>query len=308
MAGLGRGLSSLLSDSKKSKEEKSTDVLNTLQHTSNNKENIVIDEGSKVVEIDLNLLEPSIYQPRKDFDDNSLKELSLSIKEPGLLEPLLVKKQNEGKYSIICGERRFRACKLANLVKVPCLVRDDLKENAYAIALIENIQREDLNPLELSKALEIMMSECNLKQDELAKTLGKSRSSIANLLRLNNLNEDVKGYLKQGIIELGHAKALLALDDNLQVKAAKYVVDHGLNVRQTEVFVKEIKEGRDENQDNKKNYRPESFSVWESSLTEQLGGVKVRFSGKDEDKGKLTLSYSTHQQLAKVLKLLGIDQ
>lgn len=308
MAGLGRGLSSLLSDSKKAKEEKFIDASNTLQQVPTLNEHVSLDNGSKVIDINLDLLEPSIYQPRKDFDDESLKELSQSIQEHGLLEPLLVKQLDNGKYSIICGERRYRACKLANLDKVPCLVRDDLKENAYAIALIENIQREDLNPLELSKALELMMTECHLKQDELAKTLGKSRSSIANLLRLNNLNEDVKSYLKQGLIELGHAKVILGLDESLQATTAKYVIDHGLNVRQTESFVKEIKEGGDEKKENKKNYRPDSFNDWENCLNKQLGGVKVKFTGKDEDNGKLTLSYSTHQQLTKVLKLLGIDQ
>ena len=146
MAGLGRGLDSLLSESKKNREEKVREnevsqPLNTIS------QDILTSEKNKIVELPISILKPSIYQPRKNFDKESLEELSLSIKEHGLLEPLLVKKSDEDKYEIICGERRYRACKLANLENVPCLIRDDLGDNGYAVALIENIQREDLNPI-----------------------------------------------------------------------------------------------------------------------------------------------------------------
>ena len=300
MAGLGRGLSSLLSESKKYKEEKIAE--SSLQ------ENLRTDkeaENCSIVDINIDSLEPSIYQPRKSFDKDNIKELADSILEHGLLEPLLVKKSENGKYAIICGERRFRACKLAGLKKVPCIVRDDLKQKAYAVALIENIQREDLNPLELSQALEFMLNECHLNQDELAKTLGKSRSSVANLLRLKNLNEEVKTLLIQGDIDLGHAKVLLSLDDENQKKAAIVVVKKSLSVRQTEQYVNALK-NNSEDAEEKNTYKDPEFTNWEKTLSSRLNGVKVKFSGKGEDKGKLTLSYSSKEQLLEVLKQLGL--
>ncbi len=298
MAGLGRGLSSLLSESKKYKEEK-------LSSPSPEKENGQLDNNKGIVDIELDKLEPSVYQPRKFFDNESISELANSISEHGLLEPLLVKKNNNGKFAIICGERRFRACKLASLTKVPCIIRDDLENNAYAIALIENIQREDLNPLELSKALEQMIHECNLSQDALAKSLGKSRSSIANILRLRNLHPDVQKQLAIGSLDLGHAKVLLGLKYELQPQAANIVISKGLNVRQTEDFVEEIKKEKNDKSDVSK-YRPKEYESWEKSLSSRFKGLKVKFSGKNADNGKVTLSYSSHEQLVELLKQLGL--
>ena len=298
MAGLGRGLSSLLSESKKYKEEK-------LSSPSPEKENGQLDNNKGIVDIELDKLEPSVYQPRKFFDNESILELANSISEHGLLEPLLVKKNNNGKFAIICGERRFRACKLASLTKVPCIIRDDLENNAYAIALIENIQREDLNPLELSKALEQMIHECNLSQDALAKSLGKSRSSIANILRLRNLHHDVQKQLAIGSLDLGHAKVLLGLKYELQPQAANIVISKGLNVRQTEAFVEEIKKEKNDKLDVSK-YRPKEYENWEKSLSSRFKGLKVKFSGKNADNGKVTLSYSSHEQLVELLKQLGL--
>lgn len=298
MAGLGRGLSSLLSESKKYKEEK-------LSSPSPEKENGQLDNNKGIVDIELDKLEPSVYQPRKFFDNESISELANSISEHGLLEPLLVKKNNNGKFAIICGERRFRACKLASLTKVPCIIRDDLENNAYAIALIENIQREDLNPLELSKALEQMIHECNLSQDALAKSLGKSRSSIANILRLRNLHPDVQKQLAIGSLDLGHAKVLLGLKYELQPQAANIVISKGLNVRQTEAFVEEIKKEKNDKSDVSK-YRPKEYENWEKSLSSRFKGLKVKFSGKNADNGKVTLSYSSHEQLVELLKQLGL--
>ena len=298
MAGLGRGLSSLLSESKKYKEEK-------LSSPSPEKENGQLDNNKGIVDIELDKLEPSVYQPRKFFDNESILELANSISEHGLLEPLLVKKNNNGKFAIICGERRFRACKLASLTKVPCIIRDDLENNAYAIALIENIQREDLNPLELSKALEQMIHECNLSQDALAKSLGKSRSSIANILRLRNLHPVVQKQWAIGSLDLGHAKVLLGLKYELQPQAANIVISKGLNVRQTEAFVEEIKKEKNDKLDVSK-YRPKEYENWEKSLSSRFKGLKVKFSGKNADNGKVTLSYSSHEQLVELLKQLGL--
>ena len=306
MAGLGRGLDSLLSESKKNREEKVREnevsqPLNTIS------QDILTSEKNKIVELPISILKPSIYQPRKNFDKESLEELSLSIKEHGLLEPLLVKKSDEDKYEIICGERRYRACKLANLENVPCLIRDDLGDNGYAVALIENIQREDLNPLEMAQAFNLMLEECKLSQEDLAKTLGKSRSSIANIVRLNNLQEDVKKMILVNQIDLGHAKVLLSLDDpNLQLKAALYVIKKSLSVRQTEQLVKNIKLNNTEELEptSTKEKVENNFGGLEEELNQKFSGIKFKFKATSEEKGKITLSYSSKEQLDNLLAFL----
>lgn len=306
MAGLGRGLDSLLSESKKNREEKVREnevsqPLNTIS------QDILTSEKNKIVELPISILKPSIYQPRKNFDKESLEELSLSIKEHGLLEPLLVKKSDEDKYEIICGERRYRACKLANLGNVPCLIRDDLGDNGYAVALIENIQREDLNPLEMAQAFNLMLEECKLSQEDLAKTLGKSRSSIANIVRLNNLQEDVKKMILANQIDLGHAKVLLSLDDpNLQLKAALYVIKKSLSVRQTEQLVKNIKLNNTEELEptSTKEKVENNFCGLEEELNQKFSGIKFKFKATSEEKGKITLSYSSKEQLDNLLAFL----
>ena len=306
MAGLGRGLDSLLSESKKNREEKVREnevsqPLNTIS------QDILTSEKNKIVELPISILKPSIYQPRKNFDKESLEELSLSIKEHGLLEPLLVKKSDEDKYEIICGERRYRACKLANLENVPCLIRDDLGDNGYALALIENIQREDLNPLEMAQAFNLMLEECKLSQEDLAKTLGKSRSSIANIVRLNNLQEDVKKMILANQIDLGHAKVLLSLDDpNLQLKAALYVIKKSLSVRQTEQLVKNIKLNNTEELEptSTKEKVENNFGGLEEELNQKFSGIKFKFKATSEEKGKITLSYSSKEQLDNLLAFL----
>ena len=306
MAGLGRGLDSLLSESKKNREEKVREnevsqPLNTIS------QDILTSEKNKIVELPISILKPSIYQPRKNFDKESLEELSLSIKEHGLFETLLVKKSDEDKYEIICGERRYRACKLANLENVPCLIRDDLGDNGYAVALIENIQREDLNPLEMAQAFNLMLEECKLSQEDLAKTLGKSRSSIANIVRLNNLQEDVKKMILANQIDLGHAKVLLSLDDpNLQLKAALYVIKKSLSVRQTEQLVKNIKLNNTEELEptSTKEKVENNFGGLEEELNQKFSGIKFKFKATSEEKGKITLSYSSKEQLDNLLAFL----
>ena len=306
MAGLGRGLDSLLSESKKNREEKVRE--NEVSQPLNNiSQDILTSEKNKIVELPISILKPSIYQPRKNFDKESLEELSLSIKEHGLLEPLLVKKSDEDKYEIICGERRYRACKLANLGNVPCLIRDDLGDNGYAVAFIENIQREDLNPLEMAQAFNLMLEECKLSQEDLAKTLGKSRSSIANIVRLNNLQEDVKKMILANQIDLGHAKVLLSLEDpNLQLKAALYVIKKSLSVRQTEQLVKNIKLNNSEDLESTstKEKVENNFCGLEEELNKKFSGIKFKFKATSEEKGKITLSYSSKEQLDNLLAFL----
>ena len=308
MAGLNRsrGLDFLLSGNK-IKEQTESEVKVAPSEKENSTATLPVDENS-VVLLPIDKLKASVYQPRKDFDEEKLNELASSIKEHGLLEPLLVKKSQDDLYEIICGERRYRACKLANLSSIPCLIRDDLELNGYAVALIENIQREDLNPVEMANAFSLMLNECNLTQEELAKTLGKSRSSVTNILRINNLHDDIKNMIVEGQIDLGHAKVILSLEDKeLQLKAAQYVIKKGLTVRQTEELVKNIKEnGLEENSTkSKESYKNPSFNDWEKNISNVLSGVKVKFNASNEDKGKITLSYTSKEQLEHFLSLFS---
>ena len=310
MRGLGRGLGSLLEGSKYAKKER----INEENNDSEIEQSVVSKEiiANSIVNISIDELKPSIYQPRKSFDEASIDELANSIKEHGLLEPLIVKKNNDV-YEIICGERRFRACKKAAVKEIPCLVKDNIDLNGYAYALIENIQREDLNPIEIAEAFKNMIEECKMTQDELAKSVGKSRSTITNLLRLNNLQKDVKKMVIANQIDLGHAKVLLSIDeDDIQLKAALYVIKKSLNVRQTEELVKNIKlNGFEDNSDNKikkKNIKNDSYlSELENKLTEVLSGIKAKFKVSNSGKGKLTLNYSSNEQLIRLMSLLSIS-
>lgn len=311
MAGLNRsrGLDFLLSGNK-IKEQTESEVKVTPSEKENSSAVLPVDENS-VVLLSIDKLKASVYQPRKAFDEEKLNELASSIKEHGLLEPLLVKKSQDDLYEIICGERRYRACKLANLSSIPCLIRDDLELNGYAVALIENIQREDLNPVEMANAFSLMLNECNLTQEELAKTLGKSRSSVTNILRINNLHDEIKNMIVEEQIDLGHAKVILSLEDKeLQLKAAQYVIKKGLTVRQTEELVKNIKEnGLEENSSKSKDtYKNPSFNDWEKNISNVLSGVKVKFNASNEDKGKITLSYTSKEQLEHFLSLFSLKE
>lgn len=299
---LGRGLGSLLSESRKAKELKQEQY-----DIEKSEENKIIHDVNAVTELSIDLLQASIYQPRRTFDDPGIVELANSIREHGVLEPLIVKKANDssGKYEIICGERRYRACKEAGLKKVPCFVRDLAKNDAYAIALVENIQREDLNPLEQASALEQMLNECGMSQQDLAKTLGKSRSSVTNILRINKLEPAVKEMVGSGQLDLGHAKVLLGLEGNLQLKAAEVVVKKQLTVRQTEDFVNDIKEkGTDEQEQSvKKTVKPQSLCEFEGILSKFFSGLKIKLGG-NENKGKLTIAYSSPEEFARLKHLL----
>ena len=311
MAGLNRsrGLDFLLSGNK-IKEQAETEVKAATTVQESNTTILPVNDNS-VVLLPIEKLKASVYQPRKAFNEESLNELASSIKEHGLLEPLLVKKSQDEMYEIICGERRFRACKIAQLASVPFLIRDDLELNGYAVALIENIQREDLNPVEMANAFSLMLNECNLTQEELAKTLGKSRSSVTNILRINNLHDEIKNMIVEGLIDLGHAKVILSLEDKeLQLKAAQYVVKNSLTVRQTEKLVSDIKENglEDNTTKSKKSYKNPSFNEWEKNIGNVLSGVKVKFNASNEDKGKITLSYTSKDQLEHFLALFSLKE
>jgi ParB family chromosome partitioning protein len=249
--------------------------------------------------ISIDKLLPGRYQPRKDMSDAALEELSLSIQSQGIIQPIVVRPLDEdkGEYEIIAGERRWRAAKLAQLSEVPCLIKDVPDESAVAIALIENIQREDLNAMEEAIALERLLTEFNLTHQEVATAVGKSRTTVTNLLRLNNLHDEVKTFLENGDIEMGHARALLALDDDLQAEAAGIVATKELTVRETEALIKQIKNPETKKEIKEKDQ--ESIDI-EKDLTDKLG-LKVSVSHNQKGKGKLVISYSKFEELEKLL-------
>ncbi|MGL1957214.1 MAG: ParB/RepB/Spo0J family partition protein [Colwellia sp.] len=257
-------------------------------------------------------LSPGKYQPRKDMSDNALEELSLSIQSQGIIQPIVVRlisdneegenkasnnEESNNKYEIIAGERRWRAAKLAQLSEVPCLIKNVPDESAVAIALIENIQREDLNAMEEAVALERLLTEFDLTHQEVAIAVGKSRTTVTNLLRLNNLNEAVKTLLENGDIDMGHARALLALAGEVQTTTAQTVAAKELTVRETENLIKKV---QNPNQEKIKEEKATITIDLEEKLTKKLG-AKVAINHNKKGKGKLVISYTNLKELDKIL-------
>ncbi len=254
--------------------------------------------GETVLKI--NDVEPNKNQPRKNFNEDSLMELSDSIKLHGIVQPLVVKKQKDY-YEIIAGERRWRAAKMAGLKEVPVVIKDYSPQEVMEIALIENIQREDLNPVEEAKAYQGLIKEYNLKQDEVAEKVSKSRTAITNSLRLLKLDDRVLDMLVDENISSGHARALLGLSDQEeQVKIAHKIFDEKLSVRETEKLIRGI------NNPKKKPPKKELkndfvYRDLEEKLTRKVG-TKVRINRKTEQKGRIEIEYYSPEELEKILK------
>ena len=287
--GLGRGLDALLTPQVKAPVQ---------DHTKESTEAKPKDGDLRKVAV--NKLSPGKYQPRKDMSDTKLEELSLSIQSQGIIQPIVIRPLfNEAKdeYEIIAGERRWRAAQLAQLTEVPCLIKDVPDESAVAIALIENIQREDLNAMEEAVALERLLTEFDLTHQEVAIAVGKSRTTVTNLLRLNNLNSEVKTFLENGDIDMGHARALLALDDNLQAEAANIVTAKELTVRETEALIKKIQNPSKEKPVKEKDHGSVIVkSNIELDLSHKLG-LKVAVKHNKKGKGRLVISYENLAEL-----------
>ena len=238
-------------------------------------------------QLPLDFLQRGKYQPRIDFDEAALKELADSIKAQGVMQPIVVRSIGSDRYEIVAGERRWRASQLAALDTIPAIVRDISDETAIAMALIENIQRENLNPLEEARALKRLQTEFDLSQQEVATAVGKSRPVIANLLRLLSLEREVAEMLEHGRIDAGHGKVLLALDGGDQVRAARKVVDSKLSVRQTEALVKAMLAPAVDTAPQRKD---PDIDRLERQLSERFG-TKVVIENKN-GRGKLVIQYS----------------
>jgi ParB/RepB/Spo0J family partition protein len=302
---LGRGLGAMLSQSRKASEERIEEEASENSASALPQNVSAADPERQIVDIELSKLEPSVYQPRRDFNDEGIAELAQSIKANGLLDPLIVKKNDSGdKYEIICGERRFRACKILGMDKVQCVVRDLVPEKSYAVALIENIQREDLNPVEQAYALDQMLSQCHMTQEELASSIGKSRSTVTNLLRINALADDVKQLLAERSIDLGHAKVVMSLERDLQSKAAAYIAKKGLSVRQAEEFVKKLASGKNSGSKDKK--LPDELEIVQQELSNRFEGIKCSLVGSNTKRGKFVLAYKSEEEFKRIRELLGL--
>jgi ParB family chromosome partitioning protein len=299
--GLGRGLDALLGDAlAHSKPVTEADISEV---------NIQPDEFEPGSHIDgikhlpVEFIQPGQYQPRKDMHQEALEELAASIKAQGLMQPIVIRPLfgKDDRYEIIAGERRWRATQLAGLDTVPVIIRDVPDDAAIAMALIENIQRENLNSMEEAQALHRLQNEFELTQQEVGDAVGKSRATVANLLRLMQLNDDVKIMLEHGDIEMGHAKALLGLQGQLQSEAARHVVAKEMTVRQTEAYVRNLQDEAKLGEQAKEKARPNpDIQRLERTLGERLGtNVAIQHSAKG--KGKLVINYSNLDELDGIL-------
>lgn len=286
--GLGRGLDALLTTSKQAAER---------QQITLSDEDIATDKG-ELQKLPIEFLTPGQYQPRKDMAPEALEELANSVRAQGIIQPIVVRSLgHKNQYEIIAGERRWRAAQLAGLDTVPCLIKDVSDEATIAIALIENIQREDLNPMEEATALQRLLDEFSMTHQGVADAVGKSRTTVTNLLRLNNLNDDVKTLLERGDLELGHAKVLLALDGNLQSEVARIVVAKALTVREAEKLVNKALNPAE------KKPLPEpdpNVQQLEQRLSETFG-ANVSISHNRKGKGKLVITYASLDELDGIL-------
>lgn len=262
-----------------------------------------VGKTEKVVEMKINDIEPNINQPRKAFDNDKIMELADSIKEHGVLQPIIVSKK-DNYYQIIAGERRWRASKVAGLKTIPAIVRDYDERKIREVALIENIQRENLNPIETAKALKELMEEHNLTQEQLAKTLGKSRSAIANTVRILNLDNRVLDLVSEGKLSEGHARSLAAIESpQKQYKLALDIINLDLNVRDTEALVKEEKtEKKTKGKKIAKAVKLDAnYKEVENRLKKALG-TKVSLKPTTKSKGKIVIEYFSMEELDRILE------
>ena len=292
--GLGRGLDALLGAQSKQDKTETESINNTAGNFS-----VLPDAtNSDLKNLPVDLIQAGKYQPRLDMRPESLEELATSIMAQGVIQPIIVRPISSNKYEIIAGERRWRASQIAGLDTIPVIIKDVRDDTAIAMALIENIQREDLNPIEEATALKRLQDEFELTQQEVAEAVGKSRTTVTNLIRLMSLNPDVRISLEHGDLEMGHARALLALTGENQTKAAKIVIGKGMSVRQTEALVRRLQK--------KPELNPQGYSLdpdirqLQDNLSEKLG-AEVLIQHTAKGKGKVILKYGSLDQLDGIL-------
>lgn len=295
--GLGKGLDALLSTSTAARQKQVMSDQRTEQAMAPTNQ-------VELRKLPLEWLQSGKYQPRKDMSQDALEDLANSIRAQGVIQPIVVRSIGENRFEIIAGERRWRASQLARLEVVPCIVKDVPDEAAVAIALIENIQREDLNAIEEAVALQRLLTEFELTHQQVAEAVGKSRTTVTNLLRLNQLNEDVKRFVEHGDLDMGHARALLALSGPAQSELAKLVAQKGLTVRDTEKLVQKTLEPA---KTKVEPVRDPQFGYLERQISEKIGN-QVQLQPGKKDSGKLVISYDNLADLDRVLGYFGLSE
>ena len=267
-------------------------------------EALIPEKGEEVLYLEINRIFPGGEQPRKTFRDSSLKELAVSIKEKGVLQPVIVSRLGDGSFRLVAGERRWRASQLAGLKKIPAIVKNVASKDALEIALIENIQREDLNPVETAEAFSKLLKEFNLTQEELSEKVGKERATVANYLRLLRLPEEIKSLISDGSLSMGHARAVLSIEGRAhQIEAVRKIITKGLSVREAEALAKNISlAGTKKPKSHKAQKAPEIASL-EDKLIKSLG-TKVRVHHKGKKGGKIEIEYYSLDELDRLLDIL----
>lgn len=259
------------------------------------------DQGDSIATIDINLIKANENQPRKNFDEEKIMQLAESIKEHGVIQPVVLK-QDGNTYTIIAGERRWRAAKSINLKAIPAVIMDLSDKAVLEVSLIENIQREDLNPIEEAVAYKKLIEDFNLTQEELSKRIGKSRTAVTNCMRLLNLDDRVKEYLIDGVISEGHGRALLAIENrDVQYKIAQTIIDEGLTVREIEKLIRELGKPKKEKNVGREN-------IYHKEIKERLEGYfGTRVSLVDKkNKGKIEIEYYSEEDLQRILDILSL--
>jgi len=281
--GLGKGLRALIPE-------------NALEEETEIKKNAIF--------IDIDLISANKTQPRKNFDEQKILQLSQSIQEHGIIQPLILNKTGDDTYSIVAGERRWRAAKLANIKEVPAIIMNLSDKEILEVSLIENIQRQDLNPIEEALAYKRLINDFNLTQEELSVKIGKSRTAITNCMRLLNLDSRVQEYVIDGVITEGHGRALLGVEDGeLQYKLSQNIIDENLTVRDIEKIVKNLNSSKSTKKDNIKKENPYYVDIKEK--LEELFGTKVSLMDK-KNKGKIEIEYYSQEDLQRILDVLKI--
>lgn len=287
--GLGKGLDSMIPTKTKVNEEK--------------KEEEFVKEKEVEVMISINDIEPNTLQPRQNFNEDSLHELSESIKQYGIIQPLTLQKR-ERYYEIIAGERRWRAARLAGLKEVPAIVKEYTNKEILEVSLIENIQRDDLNPIEEALAYQRLIEEFELKQDEVAERVSKSRASITNSMRLLKLNNTIQQMIMEELITSGHARALIPIEDQeVQTAIATKIIDEKLSVREVEKLVKKVLENK-ETKDKKQDFTNEVIYKDLEEKIKAIIGTKVTINKKANNKGKIEIEYYSNEELDRIIDMM----
>lgn len=292
--GLGKGLDSLIPNAVGEAKAKNEIA----------KEKDTLEKGAQETIVKITMVEPNRKQPRKNFDEDSLQELSDSIKQVGLIQPILVQDRKDH-YEIIAGERRWRAAKMAGLKEIPVIIRDYTEQEIMEISLIENIQREDLNPIEEAQAYKRLLTEFNLKQDEVAERVAKSRAAVTNSIRLLKLCDKVQQMVIDDMISTGHARALLAVEDpEEQFTLAQEIFDQKLSVREVEKLVKNLHKPEKQKQKKENQTIQVIYQDIEDKLKQKLS-TKVTVTPRGEGSGKIEIEFYNHEDLDRLLDMIG---